>query len=368
MFFSVIIPVHNRPEPVKHALQSVLDQDHQEWECIVVDDASIDHTAQVCMSFAENDSRIKVFSLEVNSGVSAARNYGLDRITRQNGYILFLDSDDQLAPHAMSTLSEVIEKNDVDMIAFTFNEQALPFEPPCHQVLDSTWIHNETIPQHLNIIPHAKGYLQPFVWNKCYRDSLILDNVIRFDEWRKTWEDNAFLIRCLDVSNQMIIIPDSLYNTCDYPDIEHLSKYVDTDLFFSYIAGYEKNVAKFGTQYNFQNAYTARHFFEVVHGLLISYYKQCDRAAYHDLLQKLLDNKTMQEWVYGIVPISPQETVIISAFQKNDCLILEKLYQELANKPVEVKQSTVSLKERVKQSARKLLGNDRYERLKSKFL
>ena len=363
MFFSVIIPVYNRPEPVKHAIQSVMEQDHQDWECIVVDDASTDCTAKICSNFAKNDPRIRFFSLETNGGVSAARNFGLDRI-RRDGYILFLDSDDQLTPNSMSSLSKVIEKTAVDLVAFAFNNSGLPFEPPYYRILDRTYIHDTILPQHLNILPHSKGFLQPYVWNKCYRASLISDSAIRFDEWRKTWEDNAFLIQCLNKCEQMIIIPDKLYVTCDYPDIDHLSKHVDSELFFSYIAGYEKNVAQFKTEYNFNNDYTQRHFFDVVHRTLISYCHKCDESAYHDLLRKLLENATMREWVYGIVPSNPYEMKIVSAFQNNNCKSLAQIYQELANQPVEVKHAAVSWKGRIKQSARILLGKDRYEKIK----
>ena len=365
MFFSVIIPVYNRPEPVKFAIQSVLNQTYQDWECIVVDDASTDCTPQVCAELADSDSRIHFYSLSKNGGVSMARNYGLDHISnREDGYILFLDSDNRLTSNTMSTLKEVIEKNPVDMVVFAYDQQGLPFEPPYHQMLDRTWIRNRILPQHLNILPQSAGFLEPYVWNKCYKKTLISDHFIRFDEWRRVWEDNAFVIQCLDKCSEIILIPDNLYETCDYPGIDHLSGHVDADLFLNYIAGYEKNVEQFSEEYNYHNNYTPRRFFNVVHGLLITYYKKCDEKAGYDLLHKLLENRTMNEWVNQIIPANPEERRIVSAFQSGDNLALAQIYHKLSERQSEVKQSAFSWKGKLKQRVRKMLGDDKYDRIK----
>ncbi len=355
MHFSIIIPVYNRPVPVEFAIRSVLDQSYQDWECIVVDDASTDDTARICSALAKEDSRIRFFSLEKNCGVSAARNYGLDMVTR-DGYILFLDSDNCLASHALATLSLVIKDHDADMIAFAFIQSGMPFDPPYHQLLDRTWIRNNSLPQHLNIIPHSKGFLYPYVWNKCYRSSLIKDTDIRFDEQRKLWEDNAFLIQCLDKCCSLVIIPDNLFIPCDYPHLDHLSSHVDAALFFTYISGYEKNVKQFGSEYDYNNYYTPRHFFDVVHALLIKYYKKNDATSFHELLQKLFDNETMNDWVQRITPRSQNEELLVSSFLNRDSLSLIRIYQELSTQQEEIHAPRISWKRRIIRFSKKILG------------
>ena len=85
---SVIIPTYNRGWIIKEAIDSVLAQDYTEFELIVVDDGSTDHTSDVLDSYR---NVIKVLS-QKNKGVSAARNRG---ITEASGkFIAFLDSDD----------------------------------------------------------------------------------------------------------------------------------------------------------------------------------------------------------------------------------------------------------------------------------
>lgn len=358
MFFSVIIPVYNRPDLINQAIQSVIDQDYQDWECIVVDDASTDDTAKVCLELAKNDSRIRVFSFDKNHGVSAARNFGLNNLTRDDGCILFLDSDDRLVPNAMSSLSLVFGNNDIDMAVFAFDQQGLPFDPPYNRVLDRAWIHSNAMPQHLNIIPHSTGFLQPFAWNKCYKSSLIMKYTIRFDEWRKTWEDNAFVIRCLDKCEHIMIIPDMLYELCNYTDADHLSRHIDSELFFSYIAGYDKNVEQFGKEYDFCNDYTRRHFYGVINRTLLAYCNKCDEEEYNNLLKKLTENKTFNEWVSNIVPQDKSEEEIISAVKNGDHLALADIYRELSNKQKETKQISVTIMQRAKRILKRLLKSE----------
>ena len=93
---SVIIPTHNRGWVLKEAVESVLAQDDQDFELIVVDDGSTDNTAEVLEEYADD---LTVFR-QNNSGVSAARNRG---ITLSSGRLIaFLDSDDLWLPEKLS--------------------------------------------------------------------------------------------------------------------------------------------------------------------------------------------------------------------------------------------------------------------------
>ena len=89
---SVIIPTYNRADFIEKAIQSVLNQTYSNFEIIVVDDGSTDSSAQIIQKLAEKDHRIRYYKLEVNSGVSIARNTGISLV--RGKYIAFLDSDD----------------------------------------------------------------------------------------------------------------------------------------------------------------------------------------------------------------------------------------------------------------------------------
>jgi glycosyltransferase involved in cell wall biosynthesis len=92
--FSVVIPTFNRRSEVKRALGSVLNQDFDDYEVILVDDASTDGTVDAVM--AMGSPRIRVVSHSENRGVCPARNSGVAAAV--GDWILFLDSDDELLP------------------------------------------------------------------------------------------------------------------------------------------------------------------------------------------------------------------------------------------------------------------------------
>jgi len=87
---SVIMPAYNAVATVDESIKSVLAQTYQNWELIIVDDASIDSTQDIAK--AHTDDRIIVLCHNANQGVAAARNTGLQHAKGE--YIAFLDSDD----------------------------------------------------------------------------------------------------------------------------------------------------------------------------------------------------------------------------------------------------------------------------------
>src|SRR5262245_48882666 len=95
---SVIIPTHDRAHFLPGAIFSVLNQTFQDFEIIVVDDASNDNTSEVVAAF--NDERIRLLRHETNKGGSAARNTGI--LNAQCDYIAFLDDDDEWLPDKLA--------------------------------------------------------------------------------------------------------------------------------------------------------------------------------------------------------------------------------------------------------------------------
>jgi glycosyltransferase involved in cell wall biosynthesis len=101
---SVIIPTHNRAHFLRDAIFSVLNQTFQDFEIIVVDDASTDDTAKVVAAF--NDERIRLLRHDTNKGGSAARNTGI--LNSQCDYIAFLDDDDEWLPEKLAKQMDIL--------------------------------------------------------------------------------------------------------------------------------------------------------------------------------------------------------------------------------------------------------------------
>lgn len=99
---SVIMPAYNTEKYIGKSIESVLKQDYEDFELIVVDDGSKDNTKNIVRQYAAKDARIKLIVQEENQGVSVARNTGID--IAQGDYIAFLDSDDLWEKDSLSVL------------------------------------------------------------------------------------------------------------------------------------------------------------------------------------------------------------------------------------------------------------------------
>ncbi len=104
---SVIIPTHNRAEFLHSAITSVLNQTFQDFEIIIIDDASKDHTREVIDNF--NDARIKVIHNQVSKGAAGARNIGI--MNSNCEYIAFLDDDDEWLPEKLKIQSYLLDNS-----------------------------------------------------------------------------------------------------------------------------------------------------------------------------------------------------------------------------------------------------------------
>ena len=87
---SVIVPMHNSSKYLTECIESILNQTYNNFEIIIVDDASTDNSVEIASEIKDN--RIRIFKLEENLGVATARNKGIEEAT--GDYICFIDSDD----------------------------------------------------------------------------------------------------------------------------------------------------------------------------------------------------------------------------------------------------------------------------------
>ena len=89
---SIITATYNAERFIELTIQSVLKQTYENFEMIIIDDYSTDHTCDIVQRYMKLDKRIKLYKLDQNSGAAVARNYGINKAIGR--YIAFLDSDD----------------------------------------------------------------------------------------------------------------------------------------------------------------------------------------------------------------------------------------------------------------------------------
>ena len=105
---SVIIPVYNMEQYLSETIDSVLASDYPQFEVIVMNDGSTDHSLQIAQNYANKDSRVKVFSSE-NKGVCEARNFAISQATSE--FIFPMDADNIVTPDFIRKAVSVITQD-----------------------------------------------------------------------------------------------------------------------------------------------------------------------------------------------------------------------------------------------------------------
>lgn len=113
---SIIIPTFNRASLISETLESIISQTYKNWECIVVDDGSLDKTSDVVKEYVIKDSRFQYYSRpqDRKKGANACRNYGFEM--SKGKYIQWFDSDDLMHQDKLKLKVEALENNDVDFV------------------------------------------------------------------------------------------------------------------------------------------------------------------------------------------------------------------------------------------------------------
>ena len=164
MKLSIIIPVYRVEATLNRCVESVLNQNLDDFEVILVDDGSPDDCPRICDEWAEKDQRIRVIH-QANKGLSGARNSGIDMA--QGDYITFVDSDDYIAKNTYAPLMQTLESDvEIDIIEYPIRE--FDFNPPTvYTSMDDYWY-------------LGQAYLHTYACNKIYRSPLFDD--IRFPQ------------------------------------------------------------------------------------------------------------------------------------------------------------------------------------------
>lgn len=214
---SIILPVFNGEAFIRRTIQSVLEQELEAWELIVVNDGSTDRSEAIITEFCALDARITKIS-QKNKGLSAARNAGYLKATGK--YIVFLDADDYVEPNYYKELVASTEESGADFVVsgyirdfiqangkiksclVHFHKQFLDIENDREKLIDSySQMH------FYNVYIH--------VWNKIYRHDFLLWHGIVFDESIRYAEDVPYNIECLKYANSIQFLDMAGYHyTC----------------------------------------------------------------------------------------------------------------------------------------------------------
>lgn len=192
---SVIIPIYNVEAYLRECLNSIISQTYQDWECILVDDASTDGSARIAEEFCNADSRFRLIRHAENRGLSAARNTGLDNATGE--LVTFVDSDDFIRPEMFGLGIEYLERDDVDIVCFGFGGEK--------RVGKVEFFEGKVI---LECILYQTGPINGSAWGKIFKNRLF--SGLRFTEGI-TYEDLDIVDKVFLQARGVVVISSAMY-------------------------------------------------------------------------------------------------------------------------------------------------------------
>lgn len=200
---SIIIPVYNSRDRLAECFESIVNQNFERMEVIVVDDCSSDGSLELCMEYEKTYAYFHVFTKE-NEGVSAARNYGLARA--QGEYIQFADSDDMLYPDACRRLVECMERDASDLvICGYYNEREQSKILPLDLMVEGREGLREQFPSLFT------QFLIHVPWNKLYHRRVLEQAEAAFPLDLNKGEDLLFNLKVLEQAESISLLPEALY-------------------------------------------------------------------------------------------------------------------------------------------------------------
>lgn len=112
---SVVMPVYNGEKYLEESINSIIMQEYEDWELIIVNDASTDRTKDIIHHYVESDDRIRCIDNVVNSGISISLNTGFSNATGE--YYTWTSDDNRYLENALSVMSSTLDENaDIDFV------------------------------------------------------------------------------------------------------------------------------------------------------------------------------------------------------------------------------------------------------------
>ncbi len=213
---SFIIPIFNTEKFVGRAIESILQQTYNNIEVILVDDGSTDKSGEICKRYAEIDSRVKLVC-QRNSGVSAARNAGLDICKGE--YVQFVDSDDEIEKKMTETLVNEIKKYNCDIVICGFS--LIGHEKKDIRIDTCLYDRNEFL-----ILSYTDTKVTPLVWSSCnmiFKNSYLQENNLRFDSFYDIGEDGLFTLEYIIKCKKVLVLNKIFNNYYRYKKEERVS-------------------------------------------------------------------------------------------------------------------------------------------------
>lgn len=205
---SVVIAAYNVQDCIGRAVESVLAQELQEFEILIVDDGSRDATLAVARRLASGDGRIRVFSLGSNQGPSAARNRGIAEARGE--WVSILDADDVFEPARLRQLMDLAQRHQADLVG----DDLVLYDAGADQRLRPAfgWTHEQELTLDALLANAGSADSLPLGWvQPVWRAAFLRANRLAYPEQYRYMEDFFVLASALLCGGRAWLSPHAAY-------------------------------------------------------------------------------------------------------------------------------------------------------------
>ncbi len=207
---SVIVPVYNGEKYLEAAVGSILNASYKEIELLLIDDGSLDGSAEICARLMETEKRVRYIYQE-NSGIVSARNRGLAEAS--GAYLCFCDQDDLVEPLMYERLIEKMESCTAD-IGICGTGRLINGKRSMYERVGDGMYEGEKIKKELLYPILFRGYDYDFVqsgnymygtlWKCIYNRSFLVNNCFRFKRFINYEDDWIFVTQTLCAAKKAV--------------------------------------------------------------------------------------------------------------------------------------------------------------------
>ena len=183
---SVIVPIYNAELVIEKCIKSILNQEFEDFELILVDDGSKDTSVEICQRYSNQYSNVITVLHEINRGVSVARNTGLSNASGE--WVAFVDADDAVSCDWLSGFYAYESKFDLITHPVVLIKDGIS-RSVCLKMKHE----KDSLEQ--NIWELYKTHMFGFVWSMFFKKNIIDEHDLKFDYRLKGGEDLEFVSR-----------------------------------------------------------------------------------------------------------------------------------------------------------------------------
>ena len=249
---SIIVPIYNMEQYLERCLLSLIHQDYQNLEIILINDGSTDNSINICNKYKKIDNRIIVIN-KAHSGLSDTRNIGIKKAT--GDYIGFVDSDDYIDKDMFKNLIEGAEKYKCEIYMCYLVETYNPNEKAKRNPLNYIKMNKKQALEQLLYDKNIGNYVIDKLFSKTLFDNISFPI-------GKLYEDISTTYKLFIKANNIIYIPTTMYYY--YQRSDSIVNNITRESILDYINAVFERYYDLKNNYNFSNLYTVYSLVNVV--------------------------------------------------------------------------------------------------------